>query len=237
MKLKEDGRLVLADVIPHEVSPITDARALLSFAWKGGFLTRAVAGLARTAVSDYAKLRNELGLSQYDEAEMIEILAAEGFSAERRRPEHRPQPRPHDLHGGSRLTDRRPGGGGREGPELVGGEAPEQHDAGRQDLRRQIGRVEPARERVHKTPGQQKSDPSHHCEAPGGLPVRTVTAVGEPAVQVVGDEPARHIADERGPDRIEPCPLDQTDEGAVMHHRRHDTDPEEGGELTPESQG
>jgi SAM-dependent methyltransferase len=83
-KLKPDAHLVIADVIPHEVSPITDARALLSFAWRGGFLTRALAGLVRTAVSDYAKLRNELGLSQYGEAEMIEILAGEGFSTERR---------------------------------------------------------------------------------------------------------------------------------------------------------
>lgn len=82
-KLTPEGRLVLADVIPHDVSPITDARALLSFAWKGGFLTRALAGLARTAMSDYAKLRNELGLSQYGEAELIEILSGEGFSAER----------------------------------------------------------------------------------------------------------------------------------------------------------
>jgi len=82
-KLAPEGRLVLADVIPHKVSPVTDAKALLSFAWRGGFLTRAVIGLARTALSDYAKLRNELGLSQYDEAEMLEILAGEGFAAER----------------------------------------------------------------------------------------------------------------------------------------------------------
>lgn len=82
-KLTPDGRLVLADVIPHDVSPITDARALLAFAWKGGFLTRALAGLARTAMSDYAKLRNELGLTQYGEAEMLEFLDTEGFSAER----------------------------------------------------------------------------------------------------------------------------------------------------------
>lgn len=83
LKLKAEGRLVLADVIPHDVSPIADARALLSFAWRGGFLTRALAGLARTAVSDYAKLRSELGLSHYGESEMIEILSGEGFSAER----------------------------------------------------------------------------------------------------------------------------------------------------------
>ncbi len=83
VKLKPDGRLVLADVIPHDVSPLTDARALLSFAWSGGFLRHALMGLARTAFSDYRKLRDELGLARYGEAEMIELLRDEGFRAER----------------------------------------------------------------------------------------------------------------------------------------------------------
>lgn len=83
-KLKPSGRLVLADVIPHEVNPVTDAKALLSFAAKGGFLRQALVGLARTALSDYRKLREEIGLSQYDEAEMIDILEDARFTAERR---------------------------------------------------------------------------------------------------------------------------------------------------------
>jgi SAM-dependent methyltransferase len=85
-KLKPDGRLVLADVIPPDVSPLTDARALLAFAWKGGFVGKAVAGLVRTALSDYRKIRGELGLSHYGESEMIELLADMGYAAERRRP-------------------------------------------------------------------------------------------------------------------------------------------------------
>ena len=63
-KLKADGSLILADVIPPDVSPLTDASALLSFAWKGGFVGAALVGLARTAVSDYRRLRDELGLAQ-----------------------------------------------------------------------------------------------------------------------------------------------------------------------------
>lgn len=82
-KLKAGGRLVLADVIPHDVSPVTDARALLSFAWSGGFLKAALASLARTALSDYRTVREELGFTQYGEAEMIELLRDEGFRAER----------------------------------------------------------------------------------------------------------------------------------------------------------
>jgi len=82
-KLKDTGRLVLADVIPPDVRPATDAKALLSFAWQGGFLTAALRGLARTALSDYRKIRDEIGLSHYSEAELTEILHEAGFRAER----------------------------------------------------------------------------------------------------------------------------------------------------------
>ncbi|SCY65937.1 class I SAM-dependent methyltransferase [Microvirga guangxiensis] len=82
-KLKSGGRLVIADVIPPNVSPITDAKALLSFAWHGGFLRSAVSGLARTAFSEYRKIREELGLAQYSEDEIIDILEDAGFVPER----------------------------------------------------------------------------------------------------------------------------------------------------------
>jgi SAM-dependent methyltransferase len=83
-KLKPDGRLVLADVIPHATRPLEDAKALIGFAWRGGFLGAALVGLARTALSDYRKLRAALGLAQYDEAEMLAFLRDRGFAAERR---------------------------------------------------------------------------------------------------------------------------------------------------------
>ncbi|HZW47065.1 MAG TPA: methyltransferase domain-containing protein [Microvirga sp.] len=82
-KLKSDGRLVIADVIPPDVSPVTDAKALLSFAWHGGFLKSALLGLARTAFSEYRRIREEIGLAQYSEAEMIDILKDAGFEPER----------------------------------------------------------------------------------------------------------------------------------------------------------
>jgi len=83
MKLGSSGQLVLADVIPPDVSPVTDARALLSFAWQGGFLRSALLGLARTAFSEYRRIREEIGLSQYGEEEMIDILDDSGFSTQR----------------------------------------------------------------------------------------------------------------------------------------------------------
>jgi SAM-dependent methyltransferase len=82
-KLKSGGKLVIADVIPPDVSPVTDAKALLSFAWQGGFLTSALLGLARTAFSEYRKIREEIGLSQYSEEEMADILEDAGFEPKR----------------------------------------------------------------------------------------------------------------------------------------------------------
>jgi SAM-dependent methyltransferase len=81
--LHPNGVLVLGDIIPPDVSPVTDATALLRFASHEGFLTAAVAGLARTAFSNYARLRSTLGLKQYSEQAMIERLAEAGFRAER----------------------------------------------------------------------------------------------------------------------------------------------------------
>ncbi len=82
-KLKGTGHLVIADVIPPDVSPVTDAKALLSFAWQGGFVRAALLGLVRTAFSEYRKIREEIGLSQYGEEEILDILQDAGFEAKR----------------------------------------------------------------------------------------------------------------------------------------------------------
>lgn len=85
-KLKSGGRLVIADVIPPGVSPIRDAAALLSFATRGGFLLPALGGLVRTALSDYGRIRKQLGFSMYAEREFIDLLAKHGLAAERVHP-------------------------------------------------------------------------------------------------------------------------------------------------------
>lgn len=81
--LAPDGALLLADVIPPDVSALTDAAALLRFAAAEGFLPAALVGLVRTAFSPYRKLRADLGLSHYTEQEMRALLAAAGFDPER----------------------------------------------------------------------------------------------------------------------------------------------------------
>jgi SAM-dependent methyltransferase len=84
--LAPGGSLVLGDVVPPDVSPLTDAGALLRFGWEGGFLVAAGAGLVRTALSDYRRLRAELGLSTYDENAMLSLLENAGYDARRHRP-------------------------------------------------------------------------------------------------------------------------------------------------------
>ena len=79
--LKPGGRLVLGDILRPEVGAATDVMALLRLAAKNGFLTDALWGLARTALSDYWQLRKSIGLQRYNEAEMLSKLTSAGFEA------------------------------------------------------------------------------------------------------------------------------------------------------------
>jgi SAM-dependent methyltransferase len=81
--LKPDGRLVLGDVISTDSSPMKDVVALLRFAAARGFLGAALIGLARSALSTYAKLRTRVGLTRYDEPAMLRTLRAAGFAGRR----------------------------------------------------------------------------------------------------------------------------------------------------------
>jgi SAM-dependent methyltransferase len=84
--LSPTGRLLVADVIPPAVGPLTDAMALVAFARREGFLGAALVGLVRTFFSDYRRVRATLGLRQFDEAEIMALLQTKGFAAERVRP-------------------------------------------------------------------------------------------------------------------------------------------------------
>lgn len=79
--LKPGGRLVLGDILRPEVGAATDVMALLKLAAKNGFLTEALWGLARTALSDYWQLRKSIGLQRYSEPDMLAKLQAAGFEA------------------------------------------------------------------------------------------------------------------------------------------------------------
>lgn len=81
--LKPRGSLVIADVIGHQQSAAADAISLLRFAARNGFLVAAFFGLVRTVFSDYRKLRAQLGLTTYDDSEMLSLLREAGFNGMR----------------------------------------------------------------------------------------------------------------------------------------------------------
>ena len=90
--LAPGGVLIVADVIPPQVGPLSDGLALLRYAAANGFLASALVGLTRTALSRYRRLRSELGIARYSEADFLQKLRAAGFSAERlpKNVEHNP---------------------------------------------------------------------------------------------------------------------------------------------------
>ena len=90
--LAPGGTLVVADVIPPSVGPLSDGLALIRYAAANGFLGAALLGLTRTALSRYARLRGELGVARYDQATFLAKLRAAGFAGERlaRNVEHNP---------------------------------------------------------------------------------------------------------------------------------------------------
>jgi SAM-dependent methyltransferase len=85
-KLGAAGRLVLADIIPNHVGPLQDAAELLRFARANGFLLPAAGGLVRSFFSSYRRTREEFGLLQFDEAEILAELARAGFCGHRAYP-------------------------------------------------------------------------------------------------------------------------------------------------------
>jgi ubiquinone/menaquinone biosynthesis C-methylase UbiE len=83
-KLARRGRLILADVVPPGGGILSDVTSLLRTALREGFFVAALAGLAKTLFSDYRRLRNAIGLTTYEEAEIRALLEKAGYTSERR---------------------------------------------------------------------------------------------------------------------------------------------------------
>ena len=77
--LRPDGQLVLADVVRPDTGAVREALSLLRFAWREGFVIDAVIGLGRMAMSDYRRVRGELGLQSYRPQDLQAILGAGGL--------------------------------------------------------------------------------------------------------------------------------------------------------------
>lgn len=82
-QLSQNGRMLLGDILPPQLSALTDARTLLAFAAKNGFLVAAVVGLVRTAVSDYARTRARYGLTRFEAADIEALAESAGLAVER----------------------------------------------------------------------------------------------------------------------------------------------------------
>jgi SAM-dependent methyltransferase len=83
-KLAPGGRLILADIVPPDSNIVADVSSLLSTAVKNGFFFAALTGLLQTFVSDYRRLRSQIGLTTYRENEMYALLEQAGYASERR---------------------------------------------------------------------------------------------------------------------------------------------------------
>lgn len=81
--LRPGGRLIVGDVVPPDAAAVSEALALLRFGAREGFLIAAFGGLARTALSDYSRLRRSAGLTRYAQDDMRNKLTAAGFAARR----------------------------------------------------------------------------------------------------------------------------------------------------------
>ncbi len=81
--LAPDGLLIVGDIVPPHFAAPAAALALLRFGTRNGFFGAALLGLIRIFFSDYMRLRKSVGLSHYEEADMLAKLRAAGFLAGR----------------------------------------------------------------------------------------------------------------------------------------------------------
>lgn len=79
-RLKAGGLLILADVIPPDVSLFRDVYDLLRAALNGGYLLPALRSLASLPFSKYRQVRQANALRYYTESELRTRLTAFGFS-------------------------------------------------------------------------------------------------------------------------------------------------------------
>jgi len=81
--LKPDGLFVLGDIIQPRLAAPMAALALLRFGAANGFFWAAVGGLMRIFVSDYLKIKSKVGLSHYEDADMLKKLRDAGYEPRR----------------------------------------------------------------------------------------------------------------------------------------------------------
>ena len=78
-KLKSNGKLIIADVIPPDLSMVSDVISLLKFGLRKGFFFMSLVGMLKTFFSNYTSLRREVGLSVYSIEDFTNLLIQNGF--------------------------------------------------------------------------------------------------------------------------------------------------------------
>lgn len=188
-KLEPQGLLVLADLLPERSSALADAVSLLRVGLRHGFLPAALAGLLRIVMSDYRRLRREVGLTVFPPHELESLLAEAGLEARRRAVNFGFNQRR------ATYLVRRSAPVGLERPVAVAEKGPDHHEPGRDDLREQIVQLQGAGEQRHEGTGQKKTDERHEHEARHGGLVGAVAGEGPAAVERVGDRAADEEAE------------------------------------------
>jgi hypothetical protein len=84
-RVRKDGAVYLADIIPPDAGMVPDIVSLLATGARHGFFLAACLGLARTWFSKYRQIRNQAGFSTYNERDIAELAGEHGFRAERLR--------------------------------------------------------------------------------------------------------------------------------------------------------
>jgi SAM-dependent methyltransferase len=83
--LKDNGRVLLGDIIEPRTPMISHVTTFLHFALRNHFFCAAVIGLLRNFASDYRRLRRNAGYACYTAPDMLALLRECGFGAERLR--------------------------------------------------------------------------------------------------------------------------------------------------------
>lgn len=194
-KLAPQGTLVLADLLPERSSALADAVSLLRLALREGFLAAALAGLARLAVSDYRRLRQEVGLTVLPPDELEVLLATAGLEGRRRAVNFGFNQRR------STYIVRRSAPMGLERPVAVTEERPDHDQPGRGHLGGQVMELERSGQKCHERAGQEKADEGHDREPWYGGLVGAVAGEGPAPVEGVGHGAAYHEPEHGREDR------------------------------------
>ena len=81
-KMMPEGKLIISDIIPKNISGLKELLTLLSIAAKNNFLIDAILNLFRMMTGEYGSLRKSHNLTKYDEDEIFALLQEAGFSPE-----------------------------------------------------------------------------------------------------------------------------------------------------------